>query len=153
MGCWQRKTTFQRQKNVYRARYQDSTGFWATIKNNKNLFFRWKGSAFKLIWFEMFSFFGLYVALSGMYRVILCNINTVGAKKLRELFELVCIEAYSSQKNIPIAFLLGFYVKQIIGRWWNTYQALPRPDRFAIKLTNLVPGSVSYSFFKWLVAI
>ena len=146
MGCcWQRKTTFQRRKNVYRARYQDSTGFWATLKNNKNLFFRWKGSAFKLIWFEMLTFFGFYIALSGYYRLILCNLSTTspGAKKLKELFELICIEAYNSQKNIPVAFLLGFYVKQIIGRWWNTYQALPRPDRFAIKLTNLVSGSVS----------
>ena len=43
----------------------------------------------------------------------------------------------------PITFLIGFYVTQVVNRWWDQFMTLPLPDYLAIKLVNFCPGTVS----------
>ena len=47
----------------------------------------------------------------------------------------------------PIAFLTGFYVSQVVNRWWDQFMTLPWTDRLALKLVNFCPGTVSFQFF------
>ena len=37
-----------------------------------------------------------------------------------------------------LAFLLGFYVKQICIRWWDQYRSLPWPDKLPLLTHALV---------------
>lgn len=41
---------------------------------------------------------------------------------------------------IPVAFVLGFFVTLIVGRWWNQFIALPWPDRMALFVTATIQG-------------
>ena len=49
---------------------------------------------------------------------------------------------------IPLTFLIGFYVSEVVRRYWDQYTSLPYPDRLALKLVSYVPGKVSYNFFR-----
>ena len=82
----------------------------------------------------------LYTILSCIYRFVL-----VHDTKNRQYFELICIYAARFTKLIPppIAFLTGFYVTQVVSRWWDQFMSLPWPDSLAIKLANFCPGTVS----------
>jgi hypothetical protein len=31
--------------------------------------------------------------------------------------------------RIPLSFILGFYVSQVISRWWDQWRAIAWPDR------------------------
>ena len=52
------------------------------------------------------------------------------------------IVKYFNQNLYPLArdlaFLLGFYVKVIVTRWWNQFNKLPWPDTLALQLQGLV---------------
>ena len=41
---------------------------------------------------------------------------------------------------IPITFLTGFYVSEVVRRYWEQYRSLPYPDRLALKLVAYIPG-------------
>ena len=43
---------------------------------------------------------------------------------------------------IPITFLTGFYVSEVVKRYWDQFMNLPYPDRLALKLITYVPGKV-----------
>ena len=81
----------------------------------------------------------MYILLSFFYRVVWFNdpIN-------RQMFELICIYAqrYTNWLRPLIAFLTGFYVTQVVSRWWDQFMSLPWPDNLAIKLVNFCPGMV-----------
>ena len=55
---------------------------------------------------------------------------------------------------IPITFLTGFYVTQVVARYWDQFMSLPWPDKFALKIVSYIPGKVCvtlyyvYIFFK-----
>ena len=44
---------------------------------------------------------------------------------------------------IPITFLTGFYVTQVVSRYWDEFMSLPWPDRIALKIVTYIPGKVS----------
>ena len=44
---------------------------------------------------------------------------------------------------IPITFLTGFYVSEVVRRYWEQYRSLPYPDRLALKLVTYIPGKVT----------
>ena len=48
---------------------------------------------------------------------------------------------------IPLTFLIGFYVSEVVRRYWDQYTSLPYPDRLALKLVSYVPGKVSNKFY------
>ena len=59
------------------------------------------------------------------------------------MFELLCIYADRASSGIPLSFLTGFYVTQVVNRWWEQFMALPWPDQLAFKLLAFIPGNVS----------
>ena len=44
---------------------------------------------------------------------------------------------------IPITFLTGFYVTQVVTRYWDQFVSLPWPDRLAYKMVGYIPGKVN----------
>ena len=93
----------------------------------------------------------VYAIISAVYRNVLCDGRH---PKERECFELFVIYVERFASMIPIAFLTGFYVSQVVNRWWDQFMSLPWPDRFALKLVTIVPGTVfgtSYSLFKQIL--
>jgi len=100
------------------------------------LLFIWKGSLFKQILPDFCLFFGLYTGLSILYRVVLIDNEY---HKVR--YELFCVYCDKFSKGIPITFLLGFYVTQVVSRWWAQFMSLPWPDTLARYLAVYIPGT------------
>ena len=89
------------------------------------------------------TFFGwvfLYSMISFIYRQVLLSPNY---EVQRQMFELVCVYANRFLSIIPLTFLVGFYVSQVVSRWWDQFMSLPWPDYLALKLANFCPGHVS----------
>ena len=51
---------------------------------------------------------------------------------------------------IPIQFLTGFYVSEVVRRYWDQFLALPYPDRLALKLVAYIPGKVRIQKFLYI---
>ena len=120
--------------NIYKNAYSASTSKGVVL----TIFFKWTGSVFKLIYHDLFVFVICYAFLSIFYRNVLYY-NDYN----RKCFELICFYMNGFSKLIPIAFLTGFYVTQVVKRWWDQFMTLPWPDKLALKLVNFVPGAVS----------
>jgi len=71
-----------------------------------------------------------------MYRLVLCEFED---RKIQ--YELFCVYCEKFSKTIPISFLLGFYVTQVVARWWAQFMALPWPDTLARYLAVYMPGT------------
>lgn len=59
------------------------------------------------------------------------------------MFEAIskyCAE-YSDQ--IPLSFVLGFYVSIVMTRWWNQYTSIPWPDSMAVFVSANIHGQVT----------
>ena len=54
---------------------------------------------------------------------------------------------------IPIQFLTGFYVAEVVRRYWDQFMCLPYPDRLALKLVAYIPGKVSNRNFPNIKAL
>ena len=57
-------------------------------------------------------------------------------KTRRETFEALRLYCSNNLSNIPLTFMLGFYVSLVVDRWWKQYQLLPWPDSFGIMVTG-----------------
>ena len=101
----------------------------------------WKASVAKLIWHDLVVFLLLYSALSLLYRLVLFD-----NEQYRELFELICIYCSRFRSLIPVTFLTGFYVSQVVARYWDQFMSLPWPDELALKLICFVPGQVGITY-------
>ena len=121
-------------KNIYRNAYKDTTKEFSLTGH---LFHMWKGSCYKLLWPNLSLWLFLYILLSIIYRFIIFD-----DPRSRQLFEIVCIYCGKFSNLIPITFLTGFYVNQVVSRWWDQFMSLPWPDQLAIKLVNFCPGAV-----------
>lgn len=55
-------------------------------------------------------------------------------------FEKVARYCNEFNNLIPVAFVLGFYVTLVVGRWWDQFNLIPWPDRFAMFVTAHVHG-------------
>lgn len=54
----------------------------------------------------------------------------------RETFESLRLYCSLNLSNIPLTFMLGFYVSVIVKRWWLQFNLLPWPDSFSIMMTG-----------------
>ena len=132
--------------NIYQNMYQDTT---KRFSNTFSLLLKWKGSCIKLIWHDILMWIILYGILSFIYRQILF---TEPKSRHMQMFEMICIYAERFGALVPITFLIGFYVTQVVNRWWDQFMSLPWPDCLAIKLVNFCPGTVStYYFSKYYI--
>ena len=99
------------------------------------LFKLWKGGVFKAIWTDLLVYCILYGSISTLYRLVLIHDESA---KLS--FEKICAFCKEGTSYIPLSFILGFYVTQVVERWWLTYNALPWPDTIAMNLALYLPG-------------
>ena len=60
-------------------------------------------------------------------------------------FEWLAIFCNRNVDNIPLTFILGFYVTFVIGRWWSWYLACPWPDHVAFHMAIHI-GECSHTF-------
>jgi len=100
------------------------------------LLFLWRGSLFKQVWPDFLVFFGIYFSFSAVYRFILTEYE-----EAKVGYELFCVYCEKFSKVIPISFLLGFYVTQVVSRWWSQFMTLPWPDTLARYLAVYMPGT------------
>ncbi|XP_006886170.1 PREDICTED: bestrophin-3 [Elephantulus edwardii] len=109
----------------------------ATFFGFHRLLLKWRGSIYKLLYREFIVFAILYTAISLMYRLLL----TGAQKRYFEKLSLYC-DRYAEQ--IPVTFVLGFYVTLVVNRWWNQFVNLPWPDRLMFLISSSVHGSDEY---------
>ncbi|OCT88916.1 bestrophin-3 isoform X1 [Xenopus laevis] len=109
----------------------------ATFFGFHRLLLKWRGSIYKLLYREFLLFTSLYTALSVIYRFFL----TDSQKRYFEKVSLYC-DKYAEQ--IPVTFVLGFYVTLVVNRWWNQFVNLPWPDRLMFLISSNVHGRDEY---------
>eukprot|EP00062_Callorhinchus_milii_P017974 gi/632970950/ref/XP_007901931.1/ PREDICTED: bestrophin-3 isoform X2 [Callorhinchus milii] len=105
----------------------------ATFFGFHRLLLRWRGSIYKLLYREFVAFVSLYAALSIVYRLIL-------AENEKRYFEKVSLYCDKYAEQIPVTFVLGFYVTLVVNRWWNQFGNLPWPDRLMFLISSVVHG-------------
>nr|XP_060633454.1 bestrophin-3 [Anolis sagrei ordinatus] len=109
----------------------------ATFFGFHRLLLKWKGSIYKLLYREFLLFASLYTAISVLYRFFL----TGSQKRYFEKLSIYC-DKYAEQ--IPVTFVLGFYVTLVVNRWWNQFVNLPWPDRIMFLISSTVQGRDEY---------
>ncbi|KGL79077.1 Bestrophin-3, partial [Tinamus guttatus] len=109
----------------------------ATFFGFHRLLLKWKGSIYKLLYREFIVFATLYTAISVLYRFFL----TGSQKRFFERLSIYC-DKYAEQ--IPVTFVLGFYVTLVVNRWWNQFVNLPWPDRLMFLISSCVQGRDEY---------
>lgn len=73
---------------------------------------RWKGSVWKAVWKELLVFLILYYAVR--FIIILAAVEQWQMDKAKRIVGVV----NSFTDKVPLHFLLGFYVGQVVTRWW-----------------------------------
>lgn len=102
--------------------------------NFLRVLFRWKGSAWKAVWKEILLWLGLYYAIRiTLDFALITKANQEKAKNVIDLFD-------QFTKKVPLEFLLGFYVVQVVGRWWQQVQRVPWPDDAMAWVNAFFPG-------------
>ena len=96
----------------------------------------WKGSIFKGIWRDLVMFLFFYFLISFIYRFGLLE-----HEDMKQNFERLCVYFGRFDDWIPIGFVLGFYVTQVVQLWWGMFNAIPWPDHLALNLISFLPGA------------
>ncbi|KAF6738437.1 Bestrophin-3 [Oryzias melastigma] len=109
----------------------------ATFLSFHRLLLRWRGSIYKLLYREFLLFALLYTVLSLVYRLLL-------SEQQKRLFEKLSIYCDRYAEQIPVTFVLGFYVTLVVNRWWNQFVNLPWPDRLMFHISSCVHGKDEY---------
>ncbi|XP_038161107.1 bestrophin-3-like [Cyprinodon tularosa] len=109
----------------------------ATFLSFHRLLLRWKGSIYKLLYREFILFALLYTILSLVYRLVLSD-------QQKRLFEKLSIYCDRYAEQIPVTFVLGFYVTLVVNRWWNQFSNLPWTDRLMFLISSCVQGKDEY---------
>lgn len=98
---------------------------------------RWHGSIYKFIWKD----FACYAALHYFIALIF---YAAMDDNWKSWFEGVAEFCDTASDRIPVAFILGFYVTLVVGRFWAQLDALPWPSRLAVYVSSMIhddPGN------------
>eukprot|EP00090_Calanus_glacialis_P046523 TRINITY_DN9191_c0_g1_i3.p1 TRINITY_DN9191_c0_g1~~TRINITY_DN9191_c0_g1_i3.p1 ORF type:complete len:189 (-),score=26.85 TRINITY_DN9191_c0_g1_i3:22-588(-) len=112
-----------------------SDGWYAHSKSSSVQTFSrwWPRSLIAHIGLELFCYMVMYYIIHLIYREALSEDQQA---------EFAALVVYFSKNLSPVgrdlAFLLGFYVKQIVSRWWDQYRSLPWPDKLPLLTHALV---------------
>ncbi|VDM46281.1 unnamed protein product [Toxocara canis] len=104
------------------------------------LLVRWKGSIWRLVWKELFVFLFLYYTIRFVYNKLLPMLDHSGTAHYRRKFEQLALMFDDYTKLIPLTFLLGFYVSNVVSRWWRQFESLPWPEDLLSVLCMVIPG-------------
>ncbi|CAD6187932.1 unnamed protein product [Caenorhabditis auriculariae] len=94
------------------------------------LLFRWRGSVWKSVAFELFVWLFIYFNFSTIYVFFLRD------SKSGNIYEQVvkrCQQIVPEGRTV-VTFALGFYVSHITNRWWTIFMTIPWPDTTALAL-------------------
>ncbi|XP_075228579.1 bestrophin 2 isoform X1 [Lycorma delicatula] len=94
---------------------------------------KWRGSVYKLIWRELIAYLCVYFTINLIYRFAL-------NESQQRTFEMIRLYFTKTSENVPITFILGFYVSLVVKRWWDQYRLLPWPDTLALFVSAAIPG-------------
>ncbi|CAG0887085.1 unnamed protein product [Darwinula stevensoni] len=117
---------------------------------------RWKGSIYKLIGLDIFIWLLFFYIFNCLYRFLLdanqrrpseylkriLNSYGSGNANVPSVFQKVVVYCRDFNKNIPLTFVLGFYVTTVLNRWWGLWGTLPWPDDVIHYLTTYLRGQV-----------
>ncbi|KAK0394651.1 hypothetical protein QR680_000857 [Steinernema hermaphroditum] len=98
------------------------------------LLWRWKGSLWKAIWKNLLLFLLLYYIINVIYRFVLTREQQESFIKYVTLFN-------EWTREIPLTFLLGFYVAMVVRRWWEQCQLISWPDSLLFNVSALIRGN------------
>uniref|UniRef100_T1JF92 Bestrophin homolog n=1 Tax=Strigamia maritima TaxID=126957 RepID=T1JF92_STRMM len=93
----------------------------------------WRASVYKLLWVDLSIFLFLYYTMGLSYNFLL-----EGRSKV--IFEEICYYCAAEMHFIPLSFVLGFYVSNIIDRWIAQVRALPVVDYIATDVSVSIKG-------------
>jgi len=93
------------------------------------ILFRWRASLWKTVWRELLIYLLLYLAISLIYRfVLMAPIDEFGKRgdpsDQLKYFEKV-VFWFKNSRQMPLTFLLGFYVSLVVKRWWDSTSSCP----------------------------
>ncbi|CAJ0569323.1 unnamed protein product, partial [Mesorhabditis spiculigera] len=108
--------------------------------NFVQLLLRWKGSIFRSVWKELLVWVTLYYLVRVSYTHAIPWADPKGTHKYRENFISVCQQCNEYTKLIPLTFLLGFYVSNVVSRWWRQFECLCWPEDLLSLLCFVVPA-------------
>lgn len=94
---------------------------------------RWRGSVFKLLYRDLLCYLGLYYFVTFIHLV---GLN----EEERVVFERVVIYVQNYTQSVPLSFLLGFFVANVMTRWWNQFLSLPSPAAIAVYISSTLHG-------------
>jgi len=95
----------------------------------------WRGSIFKGIGRNILVYLVLYTGISFAYQIILSR-----DEWFKQGFERVCLMIREHKDVLPLDFILGFYVTQVVSRWWCQFTSLYWVDTLAMDLAAFLPG-------------
>ncbi|XP_062544148.1 bestrophin-2 isoform X2 [Armigeres subalbatus] len=111
----------------------------AEVPNGSNfgcfwrILWKWRGSVYKAIWRELLAYLCVYYTLNLTYRYGL-------SEEGRRVFERIRNYCGQQRENVPLSFVLGFYVSLVVKRWWEQYRLLPWPDTLALFVSAAIQG-------------
>uniref|UniRef100_A0A0R3TVP6 Bestrophin homolog n=1 Tax=Rodentolepis nana TaxID=102285 RepID=A0A0R3TVP6_RODNA len=103
-----------------------------------------------LVWIDLFLYLAVYYIISLIYRFALPetqkshhNFKSDQVRSITPLilcrnFEDVVRFCEAMKGNIPVSFLLGFFVSGVIGRWYNMYMYIPWMNHIAYSTMSYV---------------
>ncbi|KAF5406138.1 Bestrophin [Paragonimus heterotremus] len=94
---------------------------------------RWKGSLYKLVWIDLLIYISAYYVLNLSYRFAMNDSQ-------KKVFEGIVEFCEKTKGDIPISFLLGFFVAGIIGRWYRMYMYIPWMNEVALHVASSING-------------
>lgn len=94
---------------------------------------RWKGSVYKLLWKDLTIFLTTFYLLHILYIAGLSDENKI-------IFEGLVKYASRYGDFIPMSFVLGFFVSNVMTRWWNQYLSIPWPTSIAVYVSSTIHG-------------
>ncbi|KAA0188501.1 Bestrophin [Fasciolopsis buskii] len=94
---------------------------------------RWKGSLYKLVWVDLLIYILAYYVLNLSYRF---GMN----EDQKRVFEEIVEFCEKTKGDIPISFLLGFFVAGIITRWYRMYMYIPWMNEVALHVASGING-------------
>ncbi|VDL92022.1 unnamed protein product [Schistocephalus solidus] len=80
--------------------------------------FRWKGSLYKLVWLDLVVYLIIYYLINLLYRFALNSAQ-------KETFHMIVAYCDDISTQLPVSFVLGFFVSGVIGRWFQTFMFIP----------------------------
>jgi len=108
----------------------------------------WSRSLPAHIGLELALYIGLYYIIHIIYQF---GLDEKSVKKFEDLVDYFNESLSTISKDLT--FLLGFYVSQIVRRWWDRYKLLPWPDSLVLLSHGLVDyqAEKSVEFFKTIM--